>query len=267
MPFARDLRFTVVWVFFLLCGHVLTCAAQSGSPSTPNAAPARPTVSTPATLTPVGYLQFENGGFYAQDSPEFSRRLSFQQATRLTVHPRLELILESEPVVGSEIAGQHAVQIGDISAGAQVVALQGSDSRPTVSVSYFRSIYLGPAPDIDIGSAKQSALILVSDDLGGFHFDANGIANEQQQGVVRRAQWGQTLSISHPLKKFTFTGEIWHFSQPLTHGNTTGTLWAISYSLRGNLVFDAAVNRGLNATSTRWEALFGFTYLLPKRLW
>jgi hypothetical protein len=34
-------------------------------PNAPDANPARPTVSTPATLTPVGYLQFENGVLYA----------------------------------------------------------------------------------------------------------------------------------------------------------------------------------------------------------
>ena len=267
MPLFRRLHCTIVWVFLALCGYVTSCAAQSGTPPVPDATPARPTVSTPATLTPVGYLQFENGGMYAQDSPDFSSRVSFQQVTKLTVHPRLELILQSEPVVRSKTAGQAAAQIGGVSAGAQAVVLQGKDSRPTVSASYFRSIYSGPAPDIDIGSANQSALILVSDDVGGFHFDVNGIANEQQEGVVRRAQWGQTLSVSHPLKKFTLTGEIWHFSQPLHQGNTTGNLWAVSYSPRRNLVLDVAFDRGFNESSTRWEVLLGFTYLLPRRLW
>jgi len=37
--------------------------------------PARPTVSTPATLTPLGYLQFETGGLGAVTSPEFGTRI------------------------------------------------------------------------------------------------------------------------------------------------------------------------------------------------
>lgn len=267
MTLAGGLRFTIAWLFVLTPGLVPDCHAQSSGNATPDANPGRPTVSTPATLTPVGYLQFENGALYAQDFPGFFSRVSFQQVTKLTVHPRIELILQSEPVVRSETSGQAAVQVGDVSAGGQVVVLQGKDSRPTVSASYFRSIYSGPAPDIDIGSATQSALILVSENFRGFHFDMNGIASQQQEGIVRRAQWGQTLSVSHPLRKFTLAGEIWHFSQPFQHGNTTGNLWAVSYAPRGNLVLDVAVNRGLNVTSTRWEVLFGFTYLLPRRLW
>src|ERR1700681_1826638 len=154
---------------FLWIGIVVaSCAAQSGAPLTPAANPGRPTVSTPATLTPVGYLQFENGVLYALDSTEFSSRFGVNQVTKLAVHPRLQLILQSEPLVGSEIAGQHAWQAGGVSAGLQGVILPGHATKPTISLSYFRSIYSGPAPDIDIGSARQSAVILVSDDLLGF---------------------------------------------------------------------------------------------------
>jgi hypothetical protein len=265
MKLPRGLHFAIVWVFS--CGFVLNCAAQSGTPSTPEANPGRPTVSTPATLTPVGYLQFENGILYAQDSTEFSTRLGVNQVTKLTVHPRLQLLLLSEPLVGSEAGGQHNWQTGGVFAGMQGVLLPGHETRPTISVSYFRSIYSGPAPDIDIGSANQFALILVSDDLFGFHFDANGIFNEQVEGIVRRAQYGQTLSVSHSLKKFTVAGEIWHFTQPLLHSNTIANLWAVSYTARPNLVLDIGFNHGFNRTSTRWEAFAGFTYLLPHRLW
>jgi hypothetical protein len=50
-----------------------TLSAQIVASEVPEANPARPTVSTPATLTPAGYLQFENGGLFAAHSPEFSR--------------------------------------------------------------------------------------------------------------------------------------------------------------------------------------------------
>jgi hypothetical protein len=268
MSLSRSLRLTVLWYYSLLSGFIVTCAAQSGASSAPVANPGRPTVATPATLTPVGYLQFENGIQYALDSTEFSSRFGVNQVTELTVHPRLELILQSEPFVGSTVAGQHSWQAGGVSAGVQGVLLPGHETRPTVSVSYLRSIYSGPAPDIDMGSANQSAQILVSDDLFGFHVDANGTFNEQVKGIVRRAQFGQILSVSHPLiSNFTLAGEVWHFTQPLLHSNTIGNLWAVSYTARPNLVFDAGFNHGFNATSTRWEAFLGFTYLLPHRLW
>jgi len=57
----------------------------------PEAHPRRPAVSTPATLTPVGYLQFKNGVLFAEHSSEFSKRIGIGQVTKLSVFPRLEL--------------------------------------------------------------------------------------------------------------------------------------------------------------------------------
>lgn len=244
--------------------------AQSSAPELPEANPGRPTVSTPATLTPVGYLQFENGGLYAESSPEFSTRFGINQVTKFTVAPRLQLLALSEPLVhatgatGDALSGNRP---GEVFAGVQAVALPGEGHVPTISLSYIRRLYESPAPEIDIGTFRQSALFLVSDGLGGFHFDVNGIFSEQADGNVRRGQFGQTLSVSHPLGAWTLAGEIWHFTQPLTRGNAVGNLWAVSYPIRKNLVVDAGFNRGLTSTSTKWEGFAGFTYVLPHRLW
>jgi hypothetical protein len=241
--------------------------AQSGTTSVPEANPGRPTVSTPATLTPVGYLQFENGALLAEDSTEFSKRIGIGQVTKLSVLPRLELFLQGEPLATSQAKDRTAVHEGEVFAGVQSVLFVGDESRPTVSISYVRRVHTSVAPELDVGTFRQSTSILLSEDLYGFHFDTNGILAEQVQGGVRRAQFGQTLSISHSLGKFTISGEVWHFPQPFEKGNTVGNLWAVSRALRKNLVIDAGFNRGLTKTSTRWEAFVGFTYLLPHRLW
>jgi hypothetical protein len=241
--------------------------AQSGTPSVPEANPGRPTVSTPATLTPVGYLQFENGTLFAEDSTEFSKRLGIGQVTKLSVLPRLQLFLQSEPLAISQSKDQTAVHEGEVFVGLQSVLFTGDESRPTVSISYVRRVHASVAPELDVGTFTQSTSILLSENLFGFHFDGNGILAEQVQGNVRRAQFGQTLSISHSLGKFTISGEVWRFSQPFEKGNTVGNLWAVSRALRKNLVIDAGFNHGLTKTSTRWEEFVGFTYLLPHRLW
>lgn len=256
-------------VFLLL---VAVGRAQTSGGDTPEANPARPTVSTPATLTPVGYLQFENGALYASESPEFSTRLGVNQVTKLTVHPRLELLVQTEPFVRSLLDKDRQVHEGEVFAGFQTVVLPGKRSRPTISVSYFRRLHASVAPELDIGTFLQSALILVSGDVRGFHFDANGIIAEQTEGRLRRGQFGQTLSVSHPLTKLTISSEIWHFSQPLisqpvSRANAIGNLWAVSFPLRPNLVLDAGFDHGLTGTSTQWEGFAGFTYLLPHRLW
>ena len=122
-----------------------------------------------------------------------------------------------------------------------------------------RRLHESSAPDVDIGTFRQSGLILMSGELRSFHFDANGIISEQAEGTVRRAQYGQTLSISHPFKALTTSGEIWHFSQPFLKGNAVGNLWALSYPVRRNLVIDGGFDHGLTGTSTRWEAFTGPT--------
>ena len=255
----------------LRCGAILILAlplsAQTVADLTPLANPARPTVSTPATLTPTGYLQFETGSQGAITSPEFSTRVGINQVTKLTVLPRLEFFVQTEPYVHSRFDQDKLTHPGEVFLGAQAVLMPGTDARPTVAISYIRRVYESPVPEVDFGTFRESGTVLVSQDVAGFHYDGNLIVTEQTQGGLRRAQFGQTLSISHALKKFTIAGEIWHFTQPFLRSNAAGNLWAISYPLRENLVIDGGVDRGLTRTSTHWEVFAGFTYLLPHRLW
>jgi len=244
--------------------------AQAPADEVPEANPGRPTISTPATLTPIGYLQFETGALFADSSPEFANQYSLNQVTKVTVAPRLEFAMLFNPydyTSGETGSGIRASQPGGISGGVQVVMLPGEGRKPTISLNYIRTFYAGSAPDIDIGSFTQGATFLWSEDLGAFHLDSNCLFNEQAQADIRRAQYGQTLSISHPLGPFVLAGELWHFTQPETNGNAVGNLWALSYAARRNLVFDAGFDHGLTSTSTDWEAFAGFTYLLPHRLW
>jgi hypothetical protein len=224
-------------------------------------------VSTPATLTPVGYLQFENGVLYAAGSPELSSQTTIGQVTKLSVNSRLQLEVLSQPLTYSHTSAGTDSRPGGGAAGVQAVVLPGKGQRPTLAASYLRRTYNSGAPDLDIGSFSQSALLLLSEDAAGFHVDMNGIVSEQTEGRVRRAQFGQTLSVSHPVGNFTVAGELWHFTQPLTQGNAVGGLWAVSYPVRKNLVIDVGLDHGFTSTSTQWQGFAGFTYLLPYRLW
>ncbi len=244
----------------------LAVTAQS-SPDDVSANPGRPTVSTPATLTPVGYLQFETGYLYANHSPDLASQSGLNEVMKFAVASRLQLLVSANPFAHSDIENRSNNGAGGVSLGAQAILYKGEGAKPTIAASYFRSIYDGDTADLDLGSAKNSALILVSADVKGFHCDTNFIFNEQIEDATRRAQFGQTLSISHPLAgKFGIAGEIWHFTQPFLRGNAIGNLWAINYNLKKNLVLDAGFNRGLTSTSTRWEVFTGFTYLLPHKI-
>lgn len=255
----------------MLIAALAVYAQQPAAPASaepPEANPARPTVSTPATLTPVGYLQFESGYLGAWDSPEFSSQSSINEVAKLSVTHRFELLLAWGPYAHSA-NGLPMNGTGDVSLGLQGVIHHGSGPNPTVAVSYFNRVYEGSSPNLDIGSANNSAVLLISADTKGFHYDTNYIFNEMVDDPrgTRRTQFGQTLSVSHPLRgNWGLSGEIWHFTQPFLRGHATGNLWAVNYNARKNLVFDAGLNRGLTATSTRWEVFAGFTYLLPHRL-
>jgi hypothetical protein len=252
------------WIGLLgLCAFRIT--AQTND--VPEANPARPTVSTPATLPPVGYLQFETGTLGASTSPEFSTRIGINQVTRLAVTRRFDLFSITEPYVHAAIGTAKKIGPGEVFLGAQAVLVAGQGASPTISVSYIRRLYESPVPELDLGTFRESGLLLVSDDLVGFHFDGNLIVTEQTAHGVRRAQNGQTLSISHPLRKLTISGEFWTFSQPFLASRAIGILWSASYPLRRNLVIDAGFDHGVTATSTHWEGFAGFTYVLPRRLW
>jgi hypothetical protein len=280
----RRSHFVLLFAFLAAASAARPAASQSQQSSTqpapqpasksgeqadePEANPARPTVSNPATLTPVGYLQFETGTLGATNSPEFSTRYEFNEVIKLAVTRRLEFIESSEPAVHYTLNGTSANGVAEVFLGAQFVLLHGEGAKPTVSASYSRRVYDGGAPELDVGSPLNSTVFYASADVKGFHYDANAIFNEQLQGPVRKLQFSQTLSISHPLGKgFALSGEIWRFTQPFLQGNAIGNLWAASYTARKNLVFDAGFEKGLTGTSTHWEAFVGLTYLLPHRLW
>jgi hypothetical protein len=253
-----------------LCVLLLVIAGSAiAQDADPEANPARPTVSTPATLTPIGYLQFETGSLGAITSPEFGTRIGINQVTKLTVLPRLELFVQTEPYVHSSdsLGRDKQIHPGEVWLGAQAELLPASGAIPAISVSYVRRLYESPVPELDLGTNRQNGTLLLSNDVAGFHYDANFIVTEQTQGGIRRAQNAQTLSISHPLKKFTISAEVWHFTQPYLRSYAVGNLWALSYQLQRNLVLDGGFDHGLTATSTHWEAFIGFTYLLPHRLW
>jgi hypothetical protein len=237
------------------------------APDVPLANPGRPTVATPATLTPVGYLQFETGYLGAWTSPGLSSQSSVNEVVKFSVAPRLEFLVGWEPFAHSTLGYLTSNGKGGVTLGVQGVVHKGEGVKPTIAVSYFRSVYGGETPDLDVGSARNSGLVLASADVKGFHGDFNLLFNEQVDAATHRVQFGQTISISHPLQgKFGLTGELWHFTQPFLRGNTVGNLWALNYNARNNLVFDGGFNRGLTSTSTRWEVFAGFTYLLPHKL-
>jgi len=251
----------------LVLSVALVATAQQPTEPSPTPNPGRPSVSTPATITPVGYFQFETGFLGVSNSPDLSCQTSIIEAVKFSVTRRLELLVAAQPYAHSHAEDQWTNEPGGVSLGIQGIVYQGNAAKPTIAIGYFHQIYGGNAPDLDVGSPTNVLLLLASADVKGFHYDTNLFFNEVVQNPIRRAQFGQSLSISHPLgKKFGVTGEVWHFSQPFGQSNAIGSLWALGYNAKKFLVLDGGFNRGLTSTSTKWEVFAGFTYLLPHKI-
>jgi hypothetical protein len=290
----RDPERRTALLLLTLCCIAFSARAQQ----TPAANPARPTVTNPATLPPVGYLQFEQGYLGSLSSPETASQYGVNQVTKVAVASRLMVQLQTQPFAISREVPQPntSTASGDVLLGTQAVLFSPSQANdaasspqkkpltPTVALGYLGRVHSGSAPDIDQGGYANSLVLLISGDLGAFHYDTNYLVNEQIGAdaanlTLRRAQFAQMLSVNHPLfnSNLQLSVELYHFTQPLvfttddgspiTRANLVDLLIAPSYQLRPNLVLDGGFSRGLTSTSTRWQSFAGFTYLLPHRLW
>ena len=118
-----------------VCTHVL-CSAAVGCAvaQTPAANPARPTVTNPATLPPVGYLQFEQGYLGSVNSPETASQYGVNQVTKIAVASRLMLQAETQPFAHSREVGEASSTngAGDVLLGAQVVLYLPPAARRTI---------------------------------------------------------------------------------------------------------------------------------------
>ena len=161
-------------------------------------------------------------------------------------------------------------------------------ATPTIALAYLNRVHSGTTPDIDLGSQSRTLIALFSGHAPGIdvHYDVNIVASEQpgdstepDAHMIRRAQFGQTFSIDRPLgtPNLQLSLEVYHFSQPLVHATAGGRgviranmvdgLFALSYSVRPNIVIDGGFAHGFTSTSTRWQSFAGVTYVLPHRLW
>ena len=256
----------------------------------PAADPARPTVTNPAHIPPPGYLQFEQGFLQGAGSPGLDSQFSLVQTTKLSLTHYILVQVGDQPYAYTQ---PQSNDTGDVVVGAQFLfndEEEGHSRVPTVAIGLNHRIYAGTAPNLDIGGLSNGVLLLVSGDLFGLHYDTNYIFNEQPGNMsthpipgtvaqtVRRLQFGQTLSVTRQINQpLAFTGELWHFTQPLVsntrsnnfsqRSNAVGLLATFGYTVRPTLVLDCGAERGLTTTSTVWEGFVGFTYLLPHRLW
>ena len=181
--------------------RVASVFAQQSTDETPEANPARPTVATPATLTPVGYLQFENGGLYASGSGEFATQSSINQVTKLAVSSATPV-----PSPLRALCAQHDTQVDTSSSDPGGVSRghsRRSLSRRPESALPSRRATSGCSTEaprrISTSAPQKTAPSCSSARIWPASTSTSTALLRADEGAaVRRAQFGQTVSIAHP---------------------------------------------------------------------
>ena len=109
----------------------------------------------------------------AADSPGLDSQFSFNEVIKYAPLRWLQGVLSAQPFAHTQTSGHTANDAGDVDLGVQLVAHHGEGANPTIAFSYFGRVYEGAAPDLDIASFRNSAFLLVSADVKGFHYDTN----------------------------------------------------------------------------------------------
>jgi hypothetical protein len=168
---------------------VVVCAAHFAfAQDEITAVPNRPTVSTPAQPVQLGVLETEWGVDAASSHQDLNGLIKFGATTNL------ELRFTNDPITAD--SGTHG--FGDVSAGFKYRLTSDYDRRPSIALMY---MFKAPTAGNVLGSGypDNSLTLLISKDLGKYHFDYNLIGDllGTQNGWDRN--FTNALAWSHPL--------------------------------------------------------------------
>ncbi|MDE2080929.1 MAG: transporter [Burkholderiales bacterium] len=229
----------------------------------PAVTPYRPSVSTPATLSAPGYLEFEAGGLLARGGGD-SRRSSLPYTVKLAFSPDWGLRLGGEAWARQAGNGAPALQgLGDTG-----VVLKRRFAVDAASAFGLELGATAPTGRTGLGAKAAAGSLngIYSADLGALHTDINLVATRYAHadpGVARdQALWAAALS--GPLTpRLGLTAELSGTRQRGADA-TTQLLLAASYSVWRALVLDAGLARSLRRGVPDAALFFGLTVLGPR---
>jgi hypothetical protein len=233
----------------------------------PDATPYRPTVTTPAQLSAPHWLEGEFGGQWAHqradDGP--TSRGSIPYTLKYAFTEDWGVRVGGEALVRTSGDGERETGFGDTGIvakrrfaidDASAFGLEAGVLFPTAR----RALQLGSGkPDYSVNG-------IYSVDVAGWHSDVNVIetrAGGVDEGVSR---WQTTAAVaaSHPLvEHWQIAGEFAGTRQTGAAG-TAQFLAALSWSPRGDVVFDFGGIRGLNHATPSWQAFVGVTVVIGR---
>jgi len=242
----------------------LACSAAARADDVPAVTPYRPSVSTPATLSAPGWLEFE-AGLFGSRGIDPARRDSLPYTVKLAFTPDWGLRIGGDALVHQRNADDTSLHGG----GDTTIVLK---RRFAVNDASAFGLEIGtklPTAAKGLGSGQADVGvngIYSADFPNQWHTDINLSANRLGSAAADVSRWqtGWAVALSRSMT------EAWGLVAELsgTHqhgaGHTTQALAAASYAVSSRLNVDLGLSKGLTAASGGWSVFTGFTVLGPR---
>jgi hypothetical protein len=215
--------------------------------------PDRPDVSSGAKTVGAGRVQIETGVLYSRTSAAAEpteRRLSAEALLRIGVAERLEVRVDSDPIV--RLRGtEDATDVGDFRVSVKWRVLDATEGAPWPALAVLPAVKLPTAPTpIGTGKADYGLVLAASFELpADFGLDANAgvaaIGQTRPSGHLLQALVSASLSRKLGAAIGGF-GEIFYTSREEWRGrDQVGIDAGIIWTVLPNLALDAAVGTSL----------------------
>jgi len=233
----------------------------------PDATPYRPTVTTPAALSAPHWLEGEFGGMLThQRTPDDSTsRSSLPYTIKYAFTEDWGVRVGGEALVHTGGDGERETGFGDTN----IVAKRRFAIDDASAFGVEAGVLFPTArPALQLGSGKPDYSLngIYSVDVAGWHSDVNVIETRTGGRDEGESRWQTTVaaSASHPLtRQWGLAGEFAGTRQPGV-ASTAQFLAVLSWSPRGDVVFDFGGIRGLNRATPSWQAFVGVTAVIGR---
>ncbi len=222
----------------------------------------RPAWDYAASSTQCGVLESDSG-FLAQPVGGGVEQNAMVSSLRYGLTPRLDLRWAITNHIWQSGGGTASVEgTGDQWLGLRYRFVEQGRIVPAMAFLYTGKIpAANPAKGLGSGFVDHQILFIASRDIGKDHFDFNcvGTLIGEKQGHEGAAQFG--LALTRPVTaKLSAILESYGGPQPGVSGRFGAGLTGATYTLRPQLVLDAAYSRTYTAGSPRQQMLVGFTF-------
>jgi hypothetical protein len=257
-----------VWSALLACGWLVASMGWASEDDRFTVEPDRPDISNSTHTVPVHALQVELGLEYARfhnDTTE--RRLALQTTLRTGLTDRLEVRLDSEPLVRVQ-EDSDEVGLGDIALGVKARVFEPAEGQrwPTLGLQPFVKI---PTARTPIGSGRLDGgfLVLADQDLPWemqLTVNAGLVVLGQPQGALLQGLAAASLSreFSDRLSPFL---ELFFASREERDGHdTVGLDVGAFYRVTRRVAVDAAAEMTLNRHRPDYALRTGVSWLIGR---